>query len=409
MVPLRPPVDERALSAESGAARLHWWQHALALSAIAAVIVVRFLPSLESRVPLGDELAQERAFQLEASGLSPYTDGDYVYPPSLLRLDGLLRPLPLRSPYLLLRAASVLGLSLILWCASSWLAWTTWKRFGLTVLYVLFDPGVRQGIEFGNLSFAVGGLILLALLLEERSPVTTGVLLGASLLVKPLAPAAVLTLLFDRTRPGRWHWLAATVAVLFAGLPLLADPELAAFVTKGSSVWAIDRTVSLHRFLALSDHREAAKLLTIVLLVLVAFVARRFAVDRSTRLAITLAGCVTASPVVWNHTLVLTLPLQAMAFALAVARYRRGSGAARRERRWEVAGIGLAVAALTFAEGATGIDDRGRALQVLATLPPAIAPAALVAYVLRFHRPANATPAASTPADRPPAPPAAFV
>ncbi|MEZ5312141.1 MAG: glycosyltransferase 87 family protein [Thermoanaerobaculia bacterium] len=121
-------------------------------------------------------------------------------------------------------------------------------------------------MEFGNLSFAVGGLILLALLLEERSPVTTGVLLGASLLVKPLAPAAVLTLLFDRTRPGRWHWLAATVAVLFAGLPLLADPELAAFVTKGSSVWAIDRTVSLHRFLALSDHREAARLLTIVLL-----------------------------------------------------------------------------------------------------------------------------------------------
>ncbi|MGE0641139.1 MAG: hypothetical protein AB7P46_12800, partial [Thermoanaerobaculia bacterium] len=61
---MRPPVDERALSAESGAARLPWWQHALALSAIAAVIVVRFLPSLESRVPLGDELAQERAFQL---------------------------------------------------------------------------------------------------------------------------------------------------------------------------------------------------------------------------------------------------------------------------------------------------------------------------------------------------------
>ncbi|MEZ5312140.1 MAG: hypothetical protein R2862_00090 [Thermoanaerobaculia bacterium] len=96
-----------------------------------------------------------------------------------------------------------------------------------------------------------------------------------------------------------------------------------------------------------------------------------------------------------------------MAFALAVARYRQGDEAGRRDRRWEVAGIALAAAALTFAEGATGIDDRGRALQVLATLPPAIAPAALAAYVLRFHRPANAAPA--TPGERSPAPPAAFV
>ena len=49
------------------------------------------------------------------------------------------------------------------------------------------------------------------------------------------------------------------------------------------------------------------------------------------------------------------------------------------------AAIALAVAALTFAEGATGIDDRGVALQVFATLPPALAPAILAAYVLRFH------------------------
>ena len=113
--------------------------------------------------------------------------------------------------------------------------------------------------------------------------------------------------------------------------------------------------------------------------------AHRYVRDRDQLLAVALAGCVMVTPVVWNHTLVLTVPLQAMAIALAASRYRAASGPARRWRGWEAVGIALAVAALTFGEGATGIDDRGVALQIFATLPPALAPAILAAYVLRFH------------------------
>ena len=42
------------------------------------------------------------------------------------------------------------------------------------------------------------------------------------------------------------------------------------------------------------------------------------------------------------------------------------------------------------------LDDRGIALQIFATLPPALAPALLAAYVLRFHVPSPGPPAAGT-------------
>ncbi len=143
--------------------------------------------------------------------------------------------------------------------------------------------------------------------------------------------------------------------------------------------------MSLHRFLALAGLREGASVLSLLLLAGIAAVARARVTDRDPLLAVALAGCVMVPPVVWNHTLVLTLPLQAMAIALAARRYHVAAAAERRWRGWEATGIALAVTALTFAEGATGIDDRAVALQIFATLPPALAPAILAAYVLRFH------------------------
>ena len=372
--------------------RLAWWQHALAVGAIFVATLLRFYPAVTSVDPLGDELAQERAFLRQADGRSPYLDGGYVYPPSLMRLGAVLRQLPLASPFLPLRCASLAGLAVVLWCAAAWLARGPWQRLGFALLYAMLAPGVRQGIEFGNLSFAVGGLLVLALLAWERTPVASGLLLGASLLVKPLALGALPALFFHRPQKGgHRHQLAVAVAVVAAALPLLADPELGAFLRHGPHTWVLERTVSLHRFLALADARGGASILTLLLLAGVAAVARARVADREQLLAVALAGCVMVTPVVWNHTLVLTLPLQAIAIHLALARWRaaRETGRApdRRWRRWEVTGIALAVAALTFAEGATGIDDRGVALQIFATLPPALAPAILAAYVLRFHAP----------------------
>lgn len=363
------------------------WQHALALGVLFVTTLLRFYPAVTSTAPLGDEMAQEKAFLEEAAGLSPYLDGSYVYPPSLLRIGAALRKLPLPSPYLPLRAASILGLAIVVWYATGRLAWRPWQRLAGAMFYVLLAPGVRQGIEFGNLSFAVGGAILAGLLAWERFPVGSGLILGASLLVKPLAPAALVALLFHRPAGGgHRHWLAAIVAGVAAALALLPDPEFAAFLRHGSHAWVLERTVSPHRFLALAGVPEGASILSLILLAGVAVVARARVVHREQLLAVALAGCVLVAPVVWNHTLVLTLPLQAMALALACERYRAAGEGDRRWRAWEATGIVLAVAALSFAEGATGIDDRGVALQLFATIPPALSPALLAAYVLCLGR-----------------------
>jgi hypothetical protein len=371
--------------------RLAWWQHTLAVGAIALAAAIRFHAAVGSAEPLGDELAQEGAYRQQAAGQSPYRDGGYVYPPSLLRLGVALRHLPLPSPFLPLRCLTLLGLGVLLWTASAWLAHGPWPRLAFSVAYAALAPGVRQGVEFGNLSFAVGGMVVLALLIWRRQPVGSGLLLGASLLVKPLAPAALLALLFHRPpEKGQRHRLAVAIAVFAAALALVADPELASFLRHASGSWVVGRTVSLHRLLSLADLPGAASVLTSLLLAAVAWVAHRSVRDREPLLALALAGCVMTTPVVWNHTLVLTLPLQTMAIAIAVDRYRAAAAADRRWRGWEAAGIGLAVLALTFAEGATGIDDRGVALQIFATLPPALSPAILAAYVCR-SRPAGAS------------------
>jgi hypothetical protein len=368
----------------------------LAVGAIVVVAALRFWPAVASVDPLGDELAQEIAFQQEAAGVSPYLHGDYVYPPSLLRLHALLRSSPLASPFLPLRWLSLVGLAIVLWSASAWWTGGPFRRFGLALAYVVLAPGVRQGVEFGNLSFAVAGMIVLALLVWEGAPLAAGLLLGASLLVKPLAPAALVALFCQRPARGHRHQVAVAIAVAAAALPLLTDPEFGAFLRHGSHAFVVERTVSLHRYLSLAGLPGAAPALTLLLLAAVAVAARRSIRDRDSLLAVALAGCIAATPVVWNHTLVLTLPLQAMALALAGSRLRKAALPERRARAWEVAGVALAVAALTFGEGATGIDDQGAALQVFATLPPALAPILLAAYVLRFRNPVPSPSGAGT-------------
>jgi hypothetical protein len=389
----RPAAARKGEALESASAPWHslsGWQHALVLCLLAAATLVRFPSSIASPSPLGDEIVHEIAYRLEASGRSPYVDGDYVYPPSLLRIGTALRALPLPSPFLPLRAASVAGLALILWSAAAWLPLSIAGRIGACVLAIAAAPGIRQGIELGNLSFAVGGLIVAGLLGWRRAPVGSGLALGASLLVKPLAPAALVALFCHRPGLTLRHRLAGAVAATAAAAALLSDPAWRDFLEHSSRTWVLGRTASVHRFLALANLPAFAKGLALLLLLAVAVAAWRRVHDRPQLLALALAGCVTVTPVVWNHTLVLTLPLQAMAVTLALARLRAAKAADHRWRRWEAVAIALAWAALLFGEGATGIDDRGTALQIFATLPPALAPAVLAAYVLRFHSPTSA-------------------
>jgi hypothetical protein len=141
-------------------------------------------------------------------------------------------------------------------------------------------------------------------------------------------------------------------------------------------------TVSPYRFLLLGG-APSPLVVTLPVLVALAWFDRRRPLSPAELTAVAVVGCVAATPMVWNHTLLLTLPLQAMALATAWRRSRVVSADGRRRALLEPFVVALAVVALHTAEGATGITDRSPALQALATLPPALAPGFLLGYVLR--------------------------
>ncbi len=347
---------------------------AIALSVLAVLLLARFAPALFFPAPLGDELAYDHAFAAAAQDESAYAEPGFLYPPIFARAGAVLRRAGPMAPLYGLRAANALGLVTLLACCGRWLPWGWRGRLAAGAAVLLLSPAVYQGVTLGNVSFLVSGLVVVALVVSTRRPALSGALLALSLAIKPLGPAAVVALAAYRPPSlGRRHRLAAALALALGGLALLAVPGLGAFLERGSHSSVLASTVSPYRFVLLGGFSISPLWISLPVLALVAWFVHRRSLSPDELLATAVVGCIAATPMVWNHTLLLTLPLQAMALATAW----------RRRARLELAGVGLAVVALHVAEGATGITDAAAALQAVAALPPAIAPSLLLVYVLR--------------------------
>jgi len=116
---------------------------------------------------------------------------------------------------------------------------------------------------------------------------------------------------------------------------------------------------------------------------------RRPLAERETMLVAPVVSLL-ALPIVWAHTLVFTLPLQVAALARVVGRARARGAERRLERRaaFEVVGVVLALAAIHGSAAAGVINDWPAGVQVVVSLLPTLAPAALLAYVLGARAPA---------------------
>jgi hypothetical protein len=88
--------------------------------------------------------------------------------------------------------------------------------------------------------------------------------------------------------------------------------------------------------------------------------------------------------VVWAHTFVLTLPLQVAAVARLHERLRPRSEAPVPGRRLaELAAVAAPIFAIQASASPTMVNDWGARVQVFVCLLPALAPSALLAYLLR--------------------------
>lgn len=363
------------------------WRHALALALIAAVALVRWHHCLLLGEPLIDEETYLAAFRAVTQGDSPYTIASYHYTPLFAWAGSLLlRTAGEGGTLVIARALSLAGLVTAIWCALAWSRLPWGRRMLVGGVYVAVAPAVAGGLCTGNVSFAVIGVILVSLTQwSRRTPATgalpSGLALGATVAAKPLAPLALVALLCHRPAKGGRRHLVAGLAGSFAAALLLAPmlPRLTEMATQPIHQLSYERSFSLNRILALAGLDVGSLSIFLLGAVVLAWAVRRRRLERTELVAVAVTASVLVTPIIWNHTLVLTLPLQMIALVLAWSRRRVGSAA-----DYELVLIVLAALAIQLSEGFGAVDEFAPAAQLAFLSVPYLAPAALLGYVLRF-------------------------
>lgn len=389
--------------------------HAIVLLSLTVGVLLFHGPSIRDAEPRVDEQIYEAAIAKAADGASPYEEGGFFYPPTFARAGVALRAtLGQEGARHVLRVANVLGLIYLLWFtivlglgreprkgrgdieARSPPSPPTWLLILLPCALTLL-PGVRLGLSTGNFSFLVGALAIVAIWNVASHPLVSGLLLGTTLLVKPIMAGALPLLMLPVPTSRGFGWserlararlCAVAIATGFAGLFLWFDRhELPTMFAAELSGVPRGRSLSIYRFareLGLGELRMP--LFVIVVLLLGLALWKRVGGRRDLLAACTLAVPMTTL-VVWSHTLVMCLPLA----ALAISRWRarrhdaglRGLGEPR-DRLEAVLVIGAAVL-LAFAHPG-GFGDQPGIVQALLLAPFLAAPIVLASFWFR-HAP----------------------
>ena len=117
-------------------------------------------------------------------------------------------------------------------------------------------------------------------------------------------------------------------------------------------------------------------------------VSRLRPLTRPEVLCVAATGAVASLPIIWPHTLLLTLPVQVLAVSRAFERRSRaaagGTGLEPRSGgvRFEMWLVAVGVAAIQFAEGAGSVDRMAPWIQLIALGVPYLAPIVLTSYLL---------------------------
>jgi hypothetical protein len=359
-----------------------------ALAVLAVVALLRWHTALFDDRLAVDESDYTGAFANVAAGGDPYAIPRFLYPPPFARAgataEGLLGE---RGVVLALRIANLAGAIAIVWISLGWsgLAWRL--RLGIASLLLVAWAPVHQGIESGNVSLAVLGLTLAAVALLPGRALAAGAMLGLGLAIKPLVPALVALLPAWRPLPPRRAgWVAAASAAVTLGVSLLWGLDLLPrMLAKTTGPLPHGHTVSLWRLLhCLGIEARPLVLLGAAIAVGVPLLLAR---PRSRSGFAVLAGtaAIYASPLVWTHTLALTLPAQVLALERSAQAWRSAApGSSQRARAFLLLAVLTALAlAIQGSEALVAINDRPLLVQALFLVPPVLAPALFAWVALR--------------------------
>jgi hypothetical protein len=369
-------------------------RRAFAWAALFVAIVALRSGYLSARAPHWDESQYLEAGALHAAGGSAYEQRWFNYPPPLVLLMATAeRGGWARGLILGWRAANLGAIAALAWLAAGRASSSGPGRTGVALL-VASTPIVGHALEWGNLSPLIAALALIGFETERRRPWSSALTLGASVAVKPLAVggAAFLSghrLIAGPRRPGgaALLWPAVTALLLLPGAALL--PEMLA---RMSGSYFDPHHLSLRRVLAgLGVDVPATWIAAAVVVGALLLAGRRPLAPREMGLVAPVVALL-ALPVVWAHTFVLTLPLQVAAAARLRERLRpRPEALAPGRKLAELAVVAAPVFAIQGASSPTLVNGWGATAQVVVCLLPALAPVALLAYVMRTGPPGTAT------------------
>ena len=346
---------------------------------LAVVVALRWWLHASTPTPLNDEISYMRAVNFVIAGESPYTRGLYLYPPLLAVVGAAwVDSLGEASFLYLLRGLCYLGVATTVWISMLSVPWRRWF-LPAAIAFLCLAPPVWFGVEIHNISLMVAGSTLLALWIWPRRPILAGALMGVGAVLKPMVFLIPFLLLMHRPAGGGTrHRLAGAVGIGVTALLLALPPYLTEMFSLASKTATIPRSVSFHRLAYLAGWENGALWVSAFFGLAALIVVRRLELGRLEFLVISVTASLMATPVLWSHTLILALPIQAM--VLLRLQERRHAGATR--SGYETVLVLLAVAAVQFSGGAGSVDDQGSVFQVFSTLPIAVAPLALAAYVM---------------------------
>jgi hypothetical protein len=364
---------------------------------VALVLLLRFWTTLTVPHSRADEAAYLRGFDAARAGRSPFVIAGYLYPPAFAVLGGHAADrFGIDIVRTVMRGATVVGAAVTVWLSVTVLPWSRSRRLLLALAIALSAPGVALCLRTGNVSPVVTALVLGSLLAWPRAPVGAGLLSAASLAVKPLGVlVAPLVTVHRPAGGGRRHLTAGVVAMVVAAALTLAlgGEYLRDFLefgaTLGSEDPRVNRTVSLHRFLLSLGLPVGRLVVAVVVAVGSVLLVRRRPLDPTQLACFVITASCLATPALWTHALLMTLPIQILAVRRALRRrdQLQRPGPRRRFRVYELLAVLLAVVGLHFSDKVGGLDPHPSLGLAAALLPLVFAPPVLTWYILRPEDP----------------------
>lgn len=368
--------------------------HIAAIAALLIVVAIRYFPSFTTLRQLGDEEAYLCAFKSIGDGRSPYECNRYVYPAPVAELGALLSHVAgARVVQVGMRIINGLGAAVAVWAALGWVGWAYAVRLTAGMILVLFAPPIQEAMEFGNLSPLATGLALAAFALWTTAPIAAGVLLGLGTVVKPIVGAGVVMLIFHRpTGTLRRRSLTAGViaGIVISGL-LATTPRLLPEMLRKSALGPnASHNITPYHLLHCFGIDLPAFLFSGIALAAGAIAAWTQVFTSAELVAVSVVVAQLGAPSVFNHTLLLVLPVPILAFDAALRRVQgaRTAGAAERTRSLvacivAVIGAGVILASDVFGEPVLDLSPWQYGLLALV---PTLSPAFLAVMFVRASR-----------------------